>query len=124
LITSGKTFNRKGRKGTQSSDKVEWVKDAVVNACADDYEDMVRIREGVARFADEDGVAVTDEELIDGLKAALEAGLIRCYELSPRAENRPREVELDKSRLMELGQYFYVTDKGTEFLLTEDAKEL
>jgi hypothetical protein len=85
---------------------------------------MVRIREGVARFAEEDGVVVDDEEVIDGLKAALAAGLIRCYELSPRAEVRPREVELDKSRLVEFGQHFYVTDKGKEFLLTEDAKEL
>jgi hypothetical protein len=85
---------------------------------------MVRIREGVAKFAEEDGVAVVDEVVIQGLKAALAAGLIRCYELSPRAEDRPREVELDESQLIEFGQYFYVTAKGKEFLLTEDAKEL
>ena len=124
MITSGKTFNHKGRKGTQSANKSEWFKDAVVNACADDYEDIVRIREDVARFAEVDGIAVTEEEIVYGLEAALAAGLIKCYELSWKAEDWRREVDLDIRRLVEFGQYFYVTDKGKEFLLTENPKEL
>ena len=104
-------------------DKSEWLRNAVVNACADDFEDIVRIGADVKNFAQQDGVRVSEEEVVTGIEIALAAGLIKCYELSGREPFR-REVELDKSQLIEFGHYFYVTDKGKEVLLTEDAKEL
>jgi hypothetical protein len=104
-------------------DKSDWLRDAVVNACADDYEDIVRINADVKDFAQQDGVRVSEEEVVTGIEIALAAGLIKCYELSGREPFR-REAELDKSRLVEFGQYFYVTAKGKEFLLAEDTKEL
>jgi hypothetical protein len=87
----------------------------VVNACANDYEDIVRIREDISRFAAENGLVVSDQEIINGLEAAIAAGLIKCYELLPRAEDWCREVEMDRAKLVEFGQYFYVTPKGSEY---------
>jgi hypothetical protein len=104
-------------------DKSEWLRDAVVNACADDYEDFVRIAADVKNFAQEDVAQVTEEEIAVGIELALAAGLIKCYDLSGHEPFR-REVELDMSRLVEFGQYFYVTAKGKEFLLAKDAKEI
>jgi hypothetical protein len=105
-------------------DKSKWLRDAVVNACADDYEDIVRIRHWVAHYAGKDTVTVSDEDIVHGIEKALSAGLIRCYELLPRAQDWCHEVVFDRSKLVEFGQYFYVTDKGKEFLLTEDTKEI
>ena len=104
-------------------DKSEWLRGAVVNACADDYEDFVRVAAVVKNFAQEDGVQVREEEIRTGIELALAEGLIKCYELSAHEPFR-REVELDMSRLVEFGQYFYVTAKGKEFLLAKDAKEI
>ncbi len=82
------------------------------------------MREGFDYFAQEGGFSkVSVEEVIVGIEMALAAGLIKCYVLSWQPPHQPREVELDKSELVEFGQYFYITPKGRQYLQTEDLKE-
>jgi hypothetical protein len=82
------------------------IRDSVLNAIADDYEDVGLNLEAVHNF---DDPTATTEQVSAALAKLVKDGLAQAYELSPKAPCSTA-VDFDLSRMEEL--WFHVTPKG------------
>jgi hypothetical protein len=96
----------------------EFVKRLIVNAMCDDFEnvDQVILRD-VAGVAAKCGLTVERPELVQNLRALVEAGLVKAYNLSTRD---PYAAELDGMPQLDTPEedfrtYFYPTPNGMEW---------
>jgi hypothetical protein len=86
-----------------------WVKQSVLTAISDDYEDLDMVVNEVGKWGAQEGVSVTRQGITRALEELIGEGLAQAYVLSaqpPYAEVVRFSVE-DVDRLC-----FYVTPKG------------
>jgi hypothetical protein len=86
------------------------IKDSVLNAIADDDENIETILETLQKF---DSTATTADQVSDVLNELVKDGLARAYELSPWPPHE-KLVDFDMGRIREL--WFYVTPKGKDLV--------
>ncbi len=86
------------------------IRNFVLRAIADDYEDFEMVFSEATKWASEDGrIRVTREEVIRGLEKLIEEGYAKAYLLSsqpPHAKPVPFSAEQIG------GLWFYITPKG------------
>jgi hypothetical protein len=102
----------------------ELVRRLVLNAIADDYENVDQV---ILRHVAEDGakcgLTIDRTEIVDALARLIEDGFARAYLLSSR---EPFRTELQGMPLIDVVEeyfetYFYITKHGTGLLLYDDA---
>jgi hypothetical protein len=93
------------------SDKTNFLKDCVVSAASDDYEDFAMIMKDTESIASSRGLTIDAQEVADAVKRAIEEGLLEAFVLSATAPHSIK-VEYRADRLREL--WYYVTPKGKQ----------
>jgi hypothetical protein len=98
----------------------EFVQRLIVNSMCDDFEnvDQVILRD-VAEIAAKCGLTVERPEVVQNLRALVEAGLVKAYDLAPGIGD-PFSGELQGMPLLgvpeeEFRTYFYPTQKGMDW---------
>ena len=86
-------------------EREERVRSMVMDAIADDYEDLQTVVGDVSSWASEEGVALTPGEILDALTGLIDAGLAKAYHLDPNCAPQPLQGYAP-------GCYFLLTDKG------------
>jgi hypothetical protein len=87
------------------------VRDKVLTAISDDYEDMQNILRYLDRLYAMS--SVTPDEVCEALADLTACGLAQAYLLSPRPPHA-RKVDFDSSRIDQL--WFYVTAEGKKLV--------
>jgi len=100
--------------------RVEFVQRLVLNAICDDFENVDQmILRDVAEIGAKCGLTIQREEVVEGLRALVEGGLAKAYDLTAFGRDEfsceiagmpPLDV-VD----VEFRTYFYVTKKGIDF---------
>jgi len=86
------------------------VRNYVLSAIADDYEDLEIVSSEVTKWAKEDGkISVAREEIIRGLEQLIDEGYAKAYVLSPQPPHA-KSVPFSAEHIGELR--FYITPKG------------
>ncbi len=86
------------------------IKDSVLNAIADDYENIETILETVQKF---DSPAATVHQVSETLHDLIQDGLAQAYDLSPGVPHATK-ADFSSNRIDEL--WFYVTPEGKKFV--------
>ena len=98
----------------------EFVQRLIVNSMCDDFEnvDQVILRD-VARLAAKCGLTIERSEVVQNLRALVEAGLVKAYDLAPGIRD-PFSGELQGMPPLDapaeyFRTYFYPTQKGMDW---------
>jgi hypothetical protein len=86
------------------------IRGLVMDAIADDYEDLNMVIGEVTEWAKERGVTVAPVDVSDNLRKLVELGLAKAYRLSPRS--LPEEIGVENLGDLSAGYYFLLTDDG------------
>ena len=89
------------------------VKDYVLRAMADDYEDFNAVFDETSKLASELGRSVTKPEVIEILESVINEGLAQAYKLSS-ASPWTTPVDFNKGNIEQL--WFYVTPQGKQYI--------
>ncbi len=100
--------------------RAEFVQRLVLNTICDDFEnvDQVTLRE-VADIGAKCGLTIQRHEIVDAMRALVDAGLAKAYDLSVSGRD-PFSGELQRMPSLDVVEeefrtYFYVTKKGMNF---------
>lgn len=96
-----------------------YLRNLVLNGTANLYESFDTLFEQVAKWADEDSVTITQEQVVEGLQQAITEGYVQAYVLASQAPHST-PVSFSRDRVRDL--YFYVTPKG-KHLVTQQERE-
>jgi hypothetical protein len=91
-------------------DRYQLLKEWTLLAISDDYEDVRRISQEVARRAGQVAVRINRGDVISALADLVNEGYAQAYLLSEQKGQPAIPVPFSESRLGEL--WFYVTEKG------------
>src|SRR5579862_5014599 len=100
--------------------RAEFVQRLILNSMSDDFENVDQvILHDVAAVAAKCGLTITRPEIVENLRALVQAGLAKAYDLSA-ATGDPFSAELDDIPPLDAPEedfrtYFYPTAKGMEF---------
>ena len=83
----------------------ELARSIAMDAIADDYEDLQTVVGDVSSWSSEQGVALTQTEILEALTGLLDAGLAETYHLDPNCAAQPLQGYAP-------GCYFLLTDRG------------
>lgn len=88
----------------------------VLDAIADDYEEVEHITEIIAEWFGVCKLAITRDEIVQALITLTREGFARAYHLSgtPRGEPEEIKVILSSDQIQLRDPYFWITDKGRE----------
>jgi hypothetical protein len=89
------------------------LRNLVVRAVSDDYEEFQMLFADVAKFAAADRVDFSVDGVADALESSIQEGLVQAYVLSAQRPN-PAMVEFSRERLSEL--WYYATPEGKDFV--------
>uniref|UniRef100_Q025K1 Uncharacterized protein n=1 Tax=Solibacter usitatus (strain Ellin6076) TaxID=234267 RepID=Q025K1_SOLUE len=98
--------------------RAEFIQRLVLNTITDDFDNVDQvILSDVAQVGAKYGLAISRSEVVEAMRALVEAGLARPYELYARD---PYSVELPdmpplKVEEVNFKTYFYVTERGMDF---------
>ena len=67
----------------------ELVRSIVMDAIADDYEDLQTVVGEVSCWSSEHGLALTHGEILDALTGLIDEGLAKAYRLDPNCAAQP-----------------------------------
>jgi hypothetical protein len=91
------------------------IRELVICAAADDYEDFEMVVNEVTRWAAEEGTASNRQTIFEKLREVITDGFMGAYVYSQESTKfEPAECSLEN--LDEL--WFYVTAKGKQFVIT------
>jgi hypothetical protein len=114
-------FEVASQKGGRMSVDRLWFRELVLDAIANDFEDLETIYSDVSVWCAREGLVVNLDEVVDALRELVELGYAKAYWLSEFSP--PVECPVDTP-----GCYFLVTAKGKEIVVEnmrkEDLKEL
>lgn len=111
-------------EGNHLMTRAEFVQRLVLNTICDDFEnvDQFILRE-TAKVGTKCGITIRRSEVVEALRALVEAGLAKGYKLSPAAGD-PFSGEIQGMPPLDVVEedfrtYFYVTKDGVDFYQTD-----
>jgi len=97
-------------EATRMNNPSELVKECVLRAISDDYENLEKILEDVGVWLGERKALADDSTVIGALGALIDEGYAQTYDLSSHPLGEAKAVSYSAKMINEL--WFYVTPKG------------
>jgi len=94
------------------NDRQRWLKESVMSAIANDYEDFDMVCAEVSKWARERGLTVEREEIADALQRVIDEGYADAFIYSPEGQ-RYEVASFSSHEVSDL--WFYLTEKGKRF---------
>lgn len=101
---------------TLMDDREKWLKESVMNAIADDYEDFDMVCLEVSKWAKERSLIVEQQEIANMLQRVIEEGYADAFMYSPELQ-RYEVTSFPSGEVSDL--WFYMSAKGKRFLERE-----
>jgi hypothetical protein len=88
----------------------------VLDAIADDYEEVEHITERVAAWSGVCNLGISRDEIVQALITLTHQGFARAYHLTGEPGHKPQEIEaiLSPDQIQLRDPYFLITDKGVQ----------
>ena len=100
----------------------EQIRMFVLEAIADDYEEIEHITETVAKWFGVCKLEITRGEIVQALITLIQEDCARAYHLTGIPGNKPEEIKvgLSPDQIQLRDPYFLITDKGVEEIKRPD----
>jgi len=96
----------------------ELIKRFVLNAIADDFENLEQITKDVTNLSGKCGLTITSSEIVRGLGCLIETGLAKAYRLY--ASERPPDEISSLPPAKDIDHYYFgITEKGMSVQLSD-----